>query len=87
MNLSKDEARILANALEEAKYIILKDKYLSKEENIRVFTALERLEAKLYEFGKDSRRLGRTSQNSLTDTLKRYERKINNESSQNQKTS
>lgn len=88
MKITKDEARILAAALGDGKFIILKDSYLNREENKRCFDALEKLEAKLDLFGKDSRRLGRTSQNTLTDTFKRYEKKIRkeDESQQNQKT-
>lgn len=65
MNISKDEARILAAALEIAKFEFnVGDKI--------VFAKLEMLEAKLDTFGKDKRRTGRTSLDSFADLLKRF---------------
>ena len=68
MNITKDEARILAAALEIAKYEL---KY-PIEPSYPVFNKLEMLEAKLNEFGKDKRRTGRTTQDSFSDLLKRF---------------
>lgn len=64
MFLTKDETRILAAALAIAKY----------EFDVRgnVFDKLNELEERLYEAGKDKRRIGRKSQNNLADCLKRY---------------
>lgn len=70
MNITKDEARILAEALSEDKYAMV-DK-MPKEVSTKVFDALEDLENRLTEFGQDKRRNGRTSQNDFSDLLKRY---------------
>ena len=72
MNITKDEARILADALDEAMYNYTDKMSNNKEEankNIKAFISLkERLEV----FSYDERRRGRTSMNSFTDTLKRF---------------
>jgi hypothetical protein len=75
MKLTRDEARILGMALSDAKYEL---KNVSYDEQVRkdIFNALEALEKKLNEHGKDLRRVGRTSQNDFSDTLKRYEKKF-----------
>ena len=65
MNLTKDEARILAAAIEIAKF---------EWHNLPDggFKKLEELEARLYSAGKDKRRTGRTSQDDWCDLIKRY---------------
>ena len=68
MKLTKDEARILAYAISETKYDLSAKAYYSA----RLFEALEVLEKKLDYFGKDRRRIGRTSQDDFSDLLKRF---------------
>ncbi len=66
MRLTKDEARILAAAMEIAKFEF---KWLPQNGG---FTSLEALEEKLKIYGKDFRRQGRTSMDDFNDCLKRY---------------
>ena len=70
MKLTKDEARILADALRIAKF-----EYTTLSFNI--FDKLSELEKRLDDFGKDKRRTGRTSQNDFNDCLKRCANKPN----------
>lgn len=65
MNLTKDEARILAEGLEVAKF-----EWTSLPEG--AFNKLTQLQERLTEFGKDQRRKGRTTQDTWADLLKRY---------------
>tara|TARA_R110001599_G_scaffold332511_1_gene547957 strand:- start:8509 stop:8736 length:228 start_codon:yes stop_codon:yes gene_type:complete len=65
MRLTKDEARILSAALEIAKYEF-------NTLSLGVFDKLCDLENRLEEFGKDQRRAGRTSQNDLSDCMRRF---------------
>ena len=65
MRLTKDEARILAQALNEYKYNIVNQFNDFKELN--VFNKLHDLQYKLEMFGDDKRRYGRTSEDSLYD--------------------
>ena len=69
MRITKDEAYILASALDEAKYEM---NNAVGSSDFPVFEALTKLQERLAEFGKDERRMGRTSQNSYHDILKRY---------------
>jgi hypothetical protein len=69
MKLTKDEARILYLAISEMKYEFNDRLNLS---NIDSFTDLEN---KLWEFSKDSRRIGRKSDNSFNEVLKRFSNK------------
>lgn len=71
MKLTKDEARILANALEDW---WPRDRYKDGNKG-DIFQALSNLEVRLEEFGKDKRRNGRTSMDNFTDLLKRYAKK------------
>lgn len=73
MRITKDEARILAEAISEEKYNIVRN--LDPKLTIQVMNALQALEDKLTEYGQDARRNGRTSQNDFTDLLKRYSNK------------
>ena len=67
MKLTKDEARILASALNDFKF------RLNDNHDIDgLFSKLENLEVKLENFGKDKRRTGRTSQNDWSDLMKRF---------------
>lgn len=70
MKLTKDEARILAAALEDAKFILY-DKVRPNEKE-PLANAMESLQARLTEAGNDQRRVGRTSQDDFTDMLRRY---------------
>lgn len=73
MKLTKDEARILADALRIAKF-----EYTTL--SFKVFDELSNLESRLDDFGKDKRRTGRTSQDDFNDCLKRFANKsYNNE--------
>jgi len=67
MKLTKDEARILASAMNDFKFRCGEQWHLDG-----LFDAFENLELKLEEFGKDNRRNGRTSQNDWNDLLKRF---------------
>lgn len=64
MRLTKDEARILADILDSAKY-----DYVSHP---GLFDALSELEERLHEAGDDSRRKGRVSMNDFQDCLHRF---------------
>jgi len=73
MKLTKDEARILAAALRDAKYEINDEfKGSSTDEQNNLFNALENLENRLLKFGADMRRTGRTSSNWFSDCVKRF---------------
>jgi hypothetical protein len=72
MRITKDEARILSAALERAKYDLMKLASRSKDEAINTIEALETLEIKLESVGRDERRKGRKSHNTLYDVLKRF---------------
>lgn len=69
MKITKDEATILAGAINIAKY---EWKPFSSEENKDLFKTLTALEERLEIHGKDKRRQGRTSVNYWSDILKRY---------------
>ena len=70
MRLTKDEARILAQALNEYKYNLVTEFNDIKELN--VFNKLHDLQYKLEMFGDDKRRYGRTSEDNLYDCFKRF---------------
>ena len=70
MRLTKDEARILAQALNEYKYNVVNEFNDFKELN--VFNKLHDLQYKLEMFGDDKRRYGRTSEDNLYDCFKRF---------------
>jgi len=69
MRLTKDEARILAEAMSEYKYKVVEKSPYYKE--LGVFSKLFDLQHKLEMFGDDKRRNGRTSQNNFYDLIKR----------------
>ena len=74
MKITKDEARILCIALEIAKFEI------NYPNGFNIFDKFKNLETRLYNYSKDNRRNGRTSQNDFSDVLKRYKPKnIKNE--------
>ena len=70
MRLTKDEARILAQALNDYKYKVLYEFNDFKE--LGVFNKLHDLQYKLEMFGDDKRRYGRTSEDNLYDCFKRF---------------
>ena len=70
MRLTKDEARILAQALNEYKYNLVTEFNDFKE--LGVFNKLHDLQYKLEMFGDDKRRYGRTSEDNLYDCFKRF---------------
>ncbi|MBE0663769.1 MAG: hypothetical protein IH597_15040 [Bacteroidales bacterium] len=72
MNITKDEARILAAALDEAMYDFTERISDNKEEANKNITALISLKERLEVFSYDERRRGRRSMNSFTDTLNRF---------------
>lgn len=65
MKLTKDEARILSEALQVAKF-----EWTSL--HLGMFDALTELEQRLQLYGQDKRRTGKTSQDSWSDLLKRF---------------
>ena len=69
MRLTKDEARILAEAMEEYKYKVADNITLNE---LGVFSKLFDLQYKLEKFGDDKRRNGRTSQDSWFDLIVRF---------------
>lgn len=74
MRITKDEARILADAISEEKYNIVEN--LDPKISTLTMGALQDLEDRLTEYGQDARRNGRTSQNDFTDLLKRFTNKF-----------
>jgi hypothetical protein len=68
MRLTKDEARILAEAMDEYKYKVVENPYFKE---LGVFSKLFDLQYKLEIFGDDKRRVGRTSQDNFNDLIKR----------------
>lgn len=67
MKLTKDESRILASALQIAKFEF-------NTLSFGVFDKLSDLENRLESFGKDKRRSGRRSMNDFNDCMKRFSR-------------
>lgn len=73
LNLTKDEAAVLCQALYEQKYELNERVfYFAKSKGISSMSAFEKLEEKLKFFSDDKRRCGRTSRNSFDDILKRF---------------
>jgi hypothetical protein len=68
MRLTKDEARILAEAMAEYKYKVVENPHYKE---LRVFDKLFDLQYKLEMFGDDKRRNGRTTQDNFNDLIKR----------------
>jgi hypothetical protein len=71
MNINKDEAAIISEAIREFKFQIVEKNNISG-----LFDNLVRLENKIRYYSKDSRRFGRTSQNDWSDILTRFSKKI-----------
>ena len=76
MRITKDEAYILACALDEAKYEM---NSAVGSSNASIFQALTKLQERLADFGNDARRTGRKSQNSYYDIIKRYSKQTLNQ--------
>ena len=70
MRLTKDEARILAQALNEYKYNVVNE--LKELKELGVFNKLHDLQYKLEMFGDDKRRNGRMTMDTLIDCFKRF---------------
>lgn len=70
MRLTKDEARILAEAMEDFKHKVIDD--FHNKDYLLLFNKLVDLQYKLEMFGDDKRRNGRTSQDDFSDLLKRF---------------
>lgn len=66
MKINKDQARIVAEALEGFKY------NCQEIRQTNTFDEISNLQKKLEDYGKDNRRRGRTTQDSFTDCLKRF---------------
>ncbi len=73
MNLTKDEAAILCQALYEQKYE-LNERVVdfAESKGISSMAAFQKLEDKLNKWSDDKRRRGRTSRNSFNDILRRF---------------
>ena len=70
MRLTKDEARILAEAMEEYKYKVVGSNGAYKE--LGVFDKLHDLQYKLEMFGDDKRRNGRTTEDNFHYLIVRF---------------
>ena len=70
MRLTKDEASILAEAMEEYKYKVINDYKDAKD--LGAFEKLHVLQQRLEFYGDDKRRHGRTSFNSFHDLIVRF---------------
>jgi hypothetical protein len=71
MNISKDEARILAGIMYDGMDDLIR-LMNTKEHSVQLATKLTKLYNKLNDFGIDKRRTGRRSMNDFRDLLKRY---------------
>ena len=67
MKITKDESRILAAALNSFKWDLHETAYIDG-----LTSKINSLEMKLENFGKDKRRIGRTSQDDWSDLMKRF---------------
>ena len=68
MRLTKDEARILAQAMADYKYKVVENPHYKE---LGVFDKLFDLQYKLEMFGDDKRRNGRTTEDNFHDLIKR----------------
>ncbi len=71
MRITKDEALILAAALDDYKFDF-SELLPDKPQRLKAMQVLESLQTRLERNGKDKRRQGRSSMNSFTDVLRRY---------------
>ena len=72
MNITKDEASILAIALDKAKYDICEKFSSSKEESLSSINSLNELQDRLEVNSKDFRRIGRKSNDDFHDMMRRF---------------
>lgn len=72
MKLTKDECLIISALIEHGKYDLVRANSYSKERALQLTSAIEDLQKRLDKAGEDKRRQGRTSQNDLSDILKRF---------------
>lgn len=70
MRLTKDECRILHACLADTKYNLANN--FNKADALKLITAIDDLEDRMQIKFADGRRVGRTTQNSFIDTLKRF---------------
>jgi hypothetical protein len=70
MRITKDEARILAEAMSDYKYKVVEGNTSYKE--LSVFNKLYDLQYKLELFGDDKRRNGRTTEDNFHDLIVRF---------------
>jgi hypothetical protein len=70
MRITKDEARILAEAMSDYKYKVVEGNTSYKE--LGVFEKLYDLQYKLEMFGDDKRRNGRTTEDNFHDLIVRF---------------
>ena len=70
MKLTKDEASILAEAMEDYKYQVINNYKDFKD--LGAFEKLHVLQQRLESYGDDKRRKGRTSLNSFHDLIVRF---------------
>lgn len=71
MRITKDEALILAAALDDYKFDF-SELLPDRSQRLKAMQVLESLQTRLERNGKDKRRQGRSSMNSFTDVLRRY---------------
>jgi hypothetical protein len=69
MRLTKDEARILAEAMADYKYKVVENPHYKE---LGVFDKLFDLQYKLEMFGDDKRRNGRTTEDNFHDLILRF---------------
>jgi hypothetical protein len=69
MRLTKDEARILAEAMADYKYKVVENPHYKE---LGVFDKLFDLQYKLEMFGDDKRRNGRTTEDNFHDCIIRF---------------
>jgi hypothetical protein len=72
MRITKDEARILAEAMAEYKYKVVENPHYKE---LGVFDKLFDLQYRLEMFGDDKRRNGRTTQDNFHDCIIRFTKK------------
>lgn len=78
MNITKDEAAILCQALHIAKWDIVSNCYADENFIKDLRQNLNLLEKKLSDKSEDKRRSGRTSLNDFSDILTRFNKKHSN---------
>jgi hypothetical protein len=83
MRITKDEAAVLCECLKEYKEELVSYVFTYSEHPL-IINSLQELENRLYNYSKDKRRTGRTSQNSFSDILKRLHKSEQSQTNKNQ---